>query len=90
MINVANESQSHDGEADPEEVEEAVEVAVVAVGVEVGEARCELNGREDAAALRGAGLFARRDERLVRGRGVFGDGCRATTEKERGQYSMPS
>lgn len=65
---------AHDGEADPEEVEEAMEVAVVALGVEVGDARGELDGREDAAALLGADLLAGGRKRFGRWRSVFWDG----------------
>lgn len=65
---------AHDGEADPEEVEEAMEVAVVALGVEVGDARGELDGREDAAALLGADLLAGGRKRFRRWRSVFWDG----------------
>lgn len=65
---------AHDGEADPEEVEEAMEVAIVALGVEVRDARGELDGGEDAATLLGANLLAGGRERFGRWRSVFRDG----------------
>lgn len=65
---------AHDGEANPEEVEEAMEVTIIALGIEVGDARGELDGREDAAALFGTNLLARRGKRFCRRRSVFWDG----------------
>lgn len=67
----------HDGQPDPEEVEEAMEIAVVARRVKVGYARGELDGWEDAPLLRRARLLARRREGLD-GRGrILRDGRRA-------------
>lgn len=72
-------SDAHDGQANPEEVEEAMEVAVVGLGVEVRDAAGEVDGWEDATFLLGAGLFAGGGQGLD-GRGrIFGDGSRATT-----------
>lgn len=48
----------HDGQTNPEEVEKAMEVAIVGVGIEVGDAAREFDGREDAASLLGASLLA--------------------------------
>ncbi len=74
-------SDAHDGEADPEEVEEAMEVAIVGVGIEVGDARGEFGGREETSSLFGADLLACARQGLGRGRGVFGDGRRATAAR---------
>lgn len=64
---------AHDGQANPEEVEEAMEVAVVAVGIEVTDARGVVDCWEETTALLGADLFARCREVLEGWRGVFGD-----------------
>jgi hypothetical protein len=48
----------HDGKPNPEEVEEAPEIAVVAVRIKVRHAACELDGWEEAAALLCAGLLS--------------------------------
>lgn len=61
---------AHDGQADPEEVEEAMEVAVVAGRVEVGDARGEFDGWEDATALFGADELAGGGEGFGRGGSV--------------------
>lgn len=66
---------AHNGEANPEEVEKAVEVAVVRRRVEVRDARGELYGREDAPPLLGAGELAGGGKGLGRWGGIFGDGC---------------
>ena len=50
--------QDHDGQADPEEDEEAGEVGILARGIEVGDARFVFDGRKDAAAALLAELFA--------------------------------
>jgi len=53
-----------------------VEVLVVRVGVEVRDARCIVDGGEDAAAevtLLGAGELAGREEVLVGGGRIFGE-----------------
>jgi hypothetical protein len=52
----------HDGKADPKEVEEAMEVAVVAVRIEVGYAARELDRGEESSALLGTRLLACRRE----------------------------
>ncbi len=44
--------------ADPEEVEEAIEVAMVGVRIEVGDARGEFGGQEETSSLFGADLLA--------------------------------
>src|SRR5690242_1115530 len=67
----------HDGQADPEQHKEAAEVAVVARGVEVGDAVHVLDSREHAPLLLGAYLAARGGGGLDRGRGVGGDGRRS-------------
>lgn len=56
-----------------------MEVAVVAVGVEVGDAVGELDGREEATALLGADLLAGRREGDDGRRRVGGNRSRATT-----------
>lgn len=50
--------EDHYGQADPEEDEEAGEVGILAGGIEVGDARLVFDGREDAAAVLLAELFA--------------------------------
>ena len=50
--------ERHDGQADPEEDEEAGEVGILARGIEVGDARLVFDGREYAAAALLAELFA--------------------------------
>lgn len=64
----------HDGQADPEQHEEAAEVTVVACGVEVGDAIDVLDGREYAPLLLGADLAARRGRSLDGGGRIGGDG----------------
>lgn len=64
----------HDSQADPKEAEEAMEVAIVRVGVEVGDAARELDGREDTSSLLGASLLASGGERLDGGQCVDRDG----------------
>lgn len=73
---------AHDGQANPEEIEETMEVTVVTIWVEVRKTRGKLDGREDAPALLGASLLARGGEGLGRGRGIVGDRSRAATEYE--------
>lgn len=50
--------EDHDGQADPEEDEESSEVGILARGIEVGDTRLVFDGREDAAAVLLAELFA--------------------------------
>ena len=76
---------AHDGETDPEEVKEAMEVAIVALGIEVGDTGGELDGREDAAtrailetALLCASLLTCIGEGLDGGRSVVGNGRGST------------
>lgn len=70
VLDVAQHSgDGHDGQTYPEKVEKAMEVTVVAVGVEVGHSAGEFDRREDAPRL-----LARRREALNRGRRVGGDG----------------
>lgn len=64
---------AHDGEADPKEIEEAMEVAVVGFGVEVGDATGEVDGWEDSTFLLGAGLFAGGGEGFGGGRCILWD-----------------
>ena len=50
--------EGHDGQADPEEDEEAGEVGIFARRIEVGDTRLVFDGREDATAVLLAELFA--------------------------------
>lgn len=65
----------HDGQADPEEVEEAMEVTVVAVGIEVGNSTGELDGGEETSALLCANLLTGGRERLDGLRSIWGYWC---------------
>lgn len=57
LLEVAQHGRdAHDEQADPEEVEEAMEVAVVGIRVKVRHSARELYGREDPPPLLGAGL----------------------------------
>ena len=49
---------AHDGQANPEEIEKAMEVLVVTFWVEVRDARGKLDGGEDSTFLLGASLLA--------------------------------
>lgn len=60
LLEVAQHGRdAHDEQADPEEVEEAMEVAVVGVRVKVRHSAGKLYGREDSPLLLGAGLPSR-------------------------------
>ena len=75
--------EGHDGQADPEEDEEAGEVGILARGIEVGDARFIFDGREDATAILLAELFAYGRCGLDRGRRIlWRGGCAASTERE--------
>ena len=75
--------ERHDGQADPEEDEEAGEVGILARGVEVGDARLVFDGREDAAAALLAELFAYGGGGFDGGRRIFWwGGCAASTGRE--------
>lgn len=75
VLDVAQHAgEGHDAQADPEEVEEAMEVAVVGVGVEVRDTARKLDGREDATALLGADLLACAREGLGRWESIGGYG----------------
>lgn len=70
---------AHNGEANPEEVEEAMEVSVVAFWIEMTDARGELDGRKDATALLGSSLLASSGKGLDRRRRIVGDRRGTTT-----------
>ena len=75
--------ECHDGQADPEEDEEAGEVGILARGVEVGDARLVFDGREDATAVLLAELFAYGRGGLDGGRRIlWRGGCAASTRRE--------
>ena len=75
--------KDHDGQADPEEDEEAGEVGILARGVEVGDARLVVDGREDATAVLLAELFAYGRGGLDGGRRIlWRGGCAASTGRE--------
>lgn len=56
-----------------------MEVAVVGVGIEVGDSRGEFDGREETSSVLGADLLARAQQSLGRGGRILGDGGGAAT-----------
>lgn len=70
---------THNGKANPEEVEEAMEVSVVAFRIEMADARGELDGRKDATTLFGSSLLASSGKGLDGRRRIFGDRRGTTT-----------
>lgn len=73
---------AHDEQAHPEEVEEAMEVAVVGVRVKVRHSAGELYGREDSPLLLGAGLPSRARQDLDGRQGIGWDGSRSAAVQE--------
>lgn len=60
-----------------------MEVAVIGLGVKVGNAARELNGREDASALLGTRLLTGGREVFDGGGRILGNGSRSATVKLR-------